>query len=284
MKKAIFLFSILTFSFAVKAQDSNVPKKTCFEEYYEAFTRRGAYPVPDGEHNVVYSARKDGECYCGEAKMNVKNGDLAPSIQIKKQDGSYEPAKKVLHPKTNQGEAENINKFGVFNGMSASFLTDDYWIINLFFVDYLKPDNGGNAVAPNVNEIKAQSNQKPTQELNTKEKEIITKAYEGLVFETGKSKIKSSSYSHLNLLASLLNENPTYTLAVNGYTDNTGKPESNLVLSKARAQSVKEYLVKQGVGADRITANGFGIENPIADNKTAEGRAKNRRVEFIMTK
>ena len=66
---------------------------------------------------------------------------------------------------------------------------------------------------------------------------------------------------------------------INGYTDSVGSAAYNMQLSKRRAESVKRYLVSEGVSADRIEAQGFGLTNPIADNATAEGRAKNRRVE-----
>jgi outer membrane protein OmpA-like peptidoglycan-associated protein len=233
--------------------------------------------VPDGEHNVVFSARKDRECFCGEGKIAVKDGFIIPSLLVKKSDGTYEPAKKTLHPKTNTGEGENPAKFTIFSGMSASFLTDDYYIVNLFFTDYLKRKVVDNAAAPNPNDISGVQI-----ELTAVEKEVIRKAYEGLSFETGKSVIKSTSFSHLNLLASMMTEKPDYKLNVNGYTDNVGNAESNLILSQKRADAVKTYLIGQGISADRITSKGFGMDNPIGDNSTAAGRAKNRRVDFIM--
>src|SRR5204863_437174 len=106
----------------------------------------------------------------------------------------------------------------------------------------------------------------------------------GLQFENGKDVIISSSYSHLNLLATMLKEQPDYKIAISGFTDNVGSAASNVILSQNRAENVKAYLVKQGVDASRISAEGYGMENPIADNGTADGRAKNRRVEFLVTK
>ncbi len=163
--------------------------------------------------------------------------------------------------------------------MSQSFLTDDYYTVNVFFIEYLKRKVVDNIQAPNPDDISGVQIA-----LTPKEKEIISKAYEGLQFETGKSKIKSSSFPHLNLLASMLQEKPEYKLTINGYTDNVGKPESNLKLSKDRANAVKDYLAKKGVDLSRIAADGYGDKNPIGDNNTAEGRALNRRVDFIVTK
>lgn len=72
-------------------------------------------------------------------------------------------------------------------------------------------------------------------------------------------------------------------IEIGGYTDNTGRPEANLIISQRRAEAVKEYLVNRGVSAERITAVGYGSRNPIASNKTEAGRSKNRRVEFRVT-
>ena len=73
-------------------------------------------------------------------------------------------------------------------------------------------------------------------------------------------------------------------MEIRGYTDNTGKKTANMKLSQSRAESVKAWLVKKGIAADRITARGYGPDNPIADNKTKEGRAQNRRIEFFRVK
>lgn len=77
-----------------------------------------------------------------------------------------------------------------------------------------------------------------------------------------------------------MKENPSYNLEINGHSDNTGIASKNLTLSQKRADAVKAYLTKGGVEADKLTAKGFGQTVPVADNATAAGRAKNRRVEF----
>jgi len=77
-----------------------------------------------------------------------------------------------------------------------------------------------------------------------------------------------------------MRENPTLRLNIEGYTDNTGTAEKNLALSQSRADAVEAYLVKKKIDGSRMTATGFGQDNPVADNKTAAGRAKNRRVEL----
>ena len=78
----------------------------------------------------------------------------------------------------------------------------------------------------------------------------------------------------------VLNKNQKVILFIGGYTDNIGSMPTNILLSYARAQSVREYLISKGVSKDRIIISGNGKENPINSNKTPEGRAKNRRIEM----
>jgi outer membrane protein OmpA-like peptidoglycan-associated protein len=99
-------------------------------------------------------------------------------------------------------------------------------------------------------------------------------------FITGSAKLTKTATSELDKLVRALNDYPTIKVNVDGHTDNTGKAEFNMKLSHARAKSVVDYLVKKGISADRLIANGFGQEKPIADNATKEGRSINRRVEF----
>ena len=100
-------------------------------------------------------------------------------------------------------------------------------------------------------------------------------------FVTGSVALTAASKKELDKAAKILNEQyPTIKVEIAGHTDNTGKPESNKVLSEKRAAAVKTYLVKKGVAADRLTTVGFGQEQPVDDNATKAGKAKNRRVEF----
>ncbi len=116
-------------------------------------------------------------------------------------------------------------------------------------------------------------------EVKEEVKKVLMKA-RNIQFETGKAIIKPVSYGILNEVAKILKEYNYYNVSIDGYTDNTGKADLNLKLSQERAKAALDYLVKQGVEASRMTSQGFGITKPIADNKTAAGRAQNRRVEF----
>jgi outer membrane protein OmpA-like peptidoglycan-associated protein len=112
---------------------------------------------------------------------------------------------------------------------------------------------------------------------------LFQKAFQGIKFESGNDIILASSKNILNQIAGVLKFNPKYLIEIRGFTDNVGKPETNKKLSEKRAQAVKKYFVRKGVEEARIKAVGYGIEFPIADNKTSKGRALNRRVEFIVT-
>lgn len=119
-------------------------------------------------------------------------------------------------------------------------------------------------------------------ELSVEEQEVINKVFSNLTFETGKSVISAASYESLNLLSELLIKKPSFKLLIEGHTDNVGKAAANVKLSQTRADAVKKYIVGKGIEASRITAKGYGPTKPVADNKTAEGRAQNRRVEFTI--
>jgi outer membrane protein OmpA-like peptidoglycan-associated protein len=102
-------------------------------------------------------------------------------------------------------------------------------------------------------------------------------------FDTSKTTIKPVSYSLLNEVGQALNDNPKIQIQVEGHTDSRGRNAKNLRLSQGRAESVRTYLIGQGVAADRMSAKGYGEEIPIADNRTRAGREQNRRVEFVIT-
>jgi len=99
-------------------------------------------------------------------------------------------------------------------------------------------------------------------------------------FNSGKADLLPAAYPILDKLAEAMVSNPNYKWSVEGYTDSKGKDVANVKLSEKRAQAVVNYLVSKGVSNNVFTIKGFGKANPVADNKTAEGRGKNRRVEI----
>lgn len=145
------------------------------------------------------------------------------------------------------------------------------------------PDTDGDGVkdaddlCPDVAGIAAN---KGCPEIDEEVKKVLAQALSGIQFESGKDVIKRTSYPILDNVLKVMNDHPEYKLEISGYTDNTGRAESNLSLSDRRAKVTRQYLVDKGIDGDRMTAKGYGIASPIADNNTAAGRAKNRRVEF----
>jgi OmpA-OmpF porin, OOP family len=108
-------------------------------------------------------------------------------------------------------------------------------------------------------------------------------AAKSILFATGSAKLLPKSFKSLNEVAKIISDNPGIKLSIDGHTDNTGNAEKNMALSQSRSDAVKAYLVSKGAADDALTATGHGSEEPVADNKTAAGRAKNRRVELKLS-
>ncbi|HXG51129.1 MAG TPA: OmpA family protein [candidate division Zixibacteria bacterium] len=101
-----------------------------------------------------------------------------------------------------------------------------------------------------------------------------------VLFDFDKSNIKPEAAKILDRLVAFMKENKDKRVSLSGHTDSIGTEAYNQKLSERRVNSVRDYLVKHGIERDRITGQGFGESKPIADNRTKEGRAKNRRVEI----
>ncbi len=100
-------------------------------------------------------------------------------------------------------------------------------------------------------------------------------------FATGKATISQDSHEILQQAADAIKQAPEGTrIEVGGHTDNTGNPDANMKLSQARANAVREHLIRQGVNGNALTAKGYGDTQPVGDNATEQGRAKNRRMQF----
>lgn len=104
----------------------------------------------------------------------------------------------------------------------------------------------------------------------------------GVYFDTNKFNVNAASEKMLSKLATILVEYPDTNVLVVGHTDSSGADEYNMTLSKNRANSVTSFMTSKGLAASRFTTKWFGEEQPVADNSTAEGRAKNRRVNLAI--
>jgi len=145
------------------------------------------------------------------------------------------------------------------------------------------PDTDGDGVADNVDRcptVKGTIANKGCPEMTKADIKKITQIASKLFFETNSDKLKVASLVQLDELVKILNRYEASNLFIGGHTDSQGADDFNLGLSQKRTESVKTYLMSKGIMESRITTTGYGETTPIADNKTALGRAKNRRVEL----
>jgi outer membrane protein OmpA-like peptidoglycan-associated protein len=151
-------------------------------------------------------------------------------------------------------------------------------------------DTDGDTVADHVDNCPSEAGPTDNQGCPAKQKQMVAiqqgriEIKDTVYFNTAKATIQARSFKLLDQVAKVLKEHPELEkIWIEGHTDNEGKPDANLKLSQRRAEAVRNYLIKKGVEPQRLEAKGFGQERPIADNKTAKGRATNRRVEFLTT-
>jgi len=146
------------------------------------------------------------------------------------------------------------------------------------------PDTDGDGVNDEEDRCPTVAGVKENQGCPLVKEEIIKKVMydaKNIFFTTGSSKLLAKSFKPLNEVAKILKDDPNLKLDIEGNTDNTGKPEKNQTLSENRAKAVLDYLkTKGGIDETRLTSAGYGDTKPIASNKTAKGKAQNRRVEL----
>jgi outer membrane protein OmpA-like peptidoglycan-associated protein len=132
---------------------------------------------------------------------------------------------------------------------------------------------------------------KPTPQIKTYTvREVITMPIEAgstitlnnLFFATGKNILLPESYAELNRLAELMEANSSMKVEIAGHTDNVGGDAPNQELSQDRADAVRFYLLSKGISSIRLRAKGYGKVRPVAPNTTEDGKAQNRRVEFVI--
>ena len=144
------------------------------------------------------------------------------------------------------------------------------------------PDRDGDGVKDsedNCPETAGLASNNGCPEVKEEVKKVLELAVKDIQFNSGSDVLKSSANGSLDQVADLMKEED-FSLELSGYTDSTGDAAKNLDLSKRRANAVKQYLINKGIASSRLFADGYGIVNPVADNKTAVGRARNRRVEL----
>ncbi len=161
--------------------------------------------------------------------------------------------------------------------------------VNTHKTNPLIADTDGGTVYDGVEIMKGTNPLDPSDDV-PKEKEVLKAevgkaiVLDGIVFKTGSAEISPESEEILSKAFNTLEQNLEIEVEIQGHTDNVGKHAMNMKLSQSRAESVKNYLVNNGISAVRIATKGFGPDKPIAPNTTAEGKQKNRRIEFLRTK
>lgn len=115
------------------------------------------------------------------------------------------------------------------------------------------------------------------------EQGLVTKLKSDILFDTGKADLKDQAKTNLAEMATIMKKYPENVLTIKGYTDSTGSAKTNESLSQKRAEAVKTQLVANGIPATVVATSGMGPANPVADNKTEDGRKQNRRVEIEVT-
>jgi outer membrane protein OmpA-like peptidoglycan-associated protein len=120
-------------------------------------------------------------------------------------------------------------------------------------------------------------------EVKKEDKEVVSLATKMIQFETSKAILLKSSSETLDQIANVLKAHPDYNLTISGHTDNVGDAKRNQRLSEDRAKSCRDALVSRGIDAKRLNYAGYGKTKPVADNRTKEGRDRNRRVEFDLS-
>jgi outer membrane protein OmpA-like peptidoglycan-associated protein len=188
---------------------------------------------------------------------------------------------------------EGTSAVQVYRNMAAALRKAGFYVVYEQPNDYLTAHKGNtwiylNTGAATYYEQKVLQEKQMQQEVTADASSLADEinktghvAVYGIHFETAKATIEPDSEETLNQIVKLLQENPDLKLSVQGHTDNVGSKAANQALSEKRAQSVVAWLTGHGVTANRLSAKGLGDTQPVSDNSTEDGRARNRRVELV---
>ncbi|MEZ5017686.1 MAG: OmpA family protein [Flavipsychrobacter sp.] len=147
------------------------------------------------------------------------------------------------------------------------------------------PDSDGDGIIDGEDrcpEVAGPASNQGCPEITVEEKKTLEFAATAIEFDLGKASIRKGSHELLDKIVEILNNHPEYDMTIDGHTDASGSDAVNLKLSKERANAVKAYFESKGIASSRLKAEGYGESQPVADNKTRAGRAKNRRVVMDM--
>lgn len=199
---------------------------------------------------------------------------------------------KVFNAKTNEPLNSTIEYEGLADGKKYGFTrtnpnSGQYTIILPYGVNYSfnAESDGFIAVSDNIDLTDVGEYKEITRDLYLVPIEVgSTVRLNNIFFETASADLKKESFVELKKVIELLTKYPEMEIEISGHTDNVGNKDYNKDLSQKRAQSVVNYLKENGVQTERLKAKGYGMDRPVAENDSEEGRAKNRRVEFTILK
>jgi outer membrane protein OmpA-like peptidoglycan-associated protein len=188
-------------------------------------------------------------------------------------------------PKAARIELKNITTNDVTN-VEYDSLTGRYASVVPFTDDYMLTIKKDQAAFTSAYFSKADSINYAPVKANFELKKIelgVSYTLPDILFETDSYELSLGSRRIITEFKEFLDKNPRLHIAIHGHTDNSGTPEKNLILSRQRAQAVYQFLISLGVSPSRLTWQGFGQDKPVDTNATVEGRARNRRTEFVIT-
>ncbi len=218
-------------------------------------------PDPDNDGDGIL----DGDDKCvdvAEVKNGLKDEDGCP-------DGDKDGDKIEDGDDKCPDKAENVNGFEDSDGCPDDPDTDKDGIVDSKDKCPKEPEN-----------VNSYQDDDGCPDVIPEKLKKFSGAIKGIEFETGSAKILAKSFKILDGAVAVLVEFKDTKIEIQGHTDNVGAMDLNKKLSLDRAESVKKYFIEKGIAEDRISTNGFGPDVPVADNKDAKGRAKNRRIEF----
>ncbi|MFZ1330322.1 MAG: OmpA family protein [Chitinophagaceae bacterium] len=194
---------------------------------------------------------------------------------------------KVFDKKTNTGLSSSVELIDLSSNKTISKIqtdeTGNYFLTLPVGKDYAFNVNRKGYLFFSDNFLMADRSPDSIYEKNIALLPIETNAsivLKNIFFDVNKFELKPASQAELDKLIQLLLDNPSLKIEISGYTDNVGKPADNLLLSNNRAKAVVNYLVSKNISPQRLTAKGYGETKPLADNKTEDGRALNRRTQM----
>lgn len=267
MNKLIFFFVIILFSFSKAiAQDA----ESCKD--HPLLTRMPDYTISECAQNFdhidFYNSKGEDVKIEGNLSymwyvFNVESGNKEPSyLQIVKNyaNAIIKIGGKKIYEDEGLGCYE-LNKNGKLYKIKVSCTNNSDILLNVLEMEAMKQEISANEMLEALNKDGFIS-------LN-------------ILFETGKSAIQSESLPIVDQIYELLKSDPSLKISIEGHTDNVGDAAANKKLSTDRSKSVMDALVTKGIENPRLSNTGWGQEKPVADNRTEDGKARNRRVEIV---